>query len=137
MEEKVKSRSPEDDGAVRAHRSAVARRVFIGIAEAWLLSDEEQVDLLALNGIDAIDDLRRPSTEPLPRHVLIRIGNVLKIYKTLRVLFPHGENADGWVRRPNGNPIFGGKSALELMTTRQLADLVRVREYLEAQRWAH
>jgi len=133
----VKSRSPVDKGAVRAHRSAVARRVLIGIAEAWLLTDDEQVDLLSLNGVDALNDLRRPLTEPLPRDVLIRISNLLKIYKALPVQFPHGENADGWVRRPNRNPVFGGKPALALMTTRQLADLVRVREYLEAQSWAH
>jgi len=137
VEEKVKTRPPRITRAKRSYLSGAAQRVFIGIANAWSLSDSEQIDILALDSIDALEALRRPPTAPLPRDVLIRISDVLKIYRALRVMFPNGENADRWVRRPNSNPIFGGKPALAQMTTRQLTDLVRVREYLEAQLSAH
>lgn len=121
----------------RARVSGPARRVFIRIAEVWSLTERQQVDLLALNDLRALDEFRRQSDEPLSEAILIRISNVLKIYRALRILFPHGEIANGWVQRPNSNPIFGGTPALVQMTTRQLSDLVRVREYLEAQSWAH
>jgi len=45
-----------------------------------------------------------------------------------------GPAADGWIKRPNEGPLFGGKPAMARLISGQLADLVVVRRYLEAQR---
>jgi hypothetical protein len=63
-----------------------------------------------------------------------RISYVLGIYKALQVLLPDAAAADGWVRRPNAAPPFGGRSALERMLSGNVADLFLVRQYLDAQR---
>jgi len=38
------------------------------------------------------------------------------------------------VRKPNNEPLFGGRSALERMLSGQVADLYVVRQYLDAER---
>lgn len=54
------------------------------------------------------------------------------IYKALQVLLPR--TADEWVRKPNKAALFGGRPALERMTSGNVADLFVVRQYLDAQR---
>ena len=54
------------------------------------------------------------------------------IYKGLHILLP--KTADEWVRKPNTARTFGGRSALERMTSGNVADLYVVRQYVDAQR---
>ena len=49
-------------------------------------------------------------------------------------LFPVGERADAWIRKPNAAPLFGGESALARMLGGRVADLFQVRQYLDAVR---
>ena len=56
------------------------------------------------------------------------------IYKALRILLPTQEMADGWVKKANTAPGFGGKSALERMLAGRVIDLADVRRYVDAQR---
>ena len=58
---------------------------------------------------------------------------MLGIYKALQILLPDERAADEWVRRPNSAVPFGGRSALERMSSGQVADLYVVRQYLDAQ----
>jgi len=52
------------------------------------------------------------------------------------VLLP--TTADGWVKRPNADPLFEGRSALEVMVEGGISALRAVRIHLDAQRggWA-
>ena len=70
----------------------------------------------------------------LPQDVLERISYIFGIYSALQVLLPKPEAADGWIKKPNTAPLFGGKSALDRMLSGQVADLYVVRQYLDAQR---
>src|SRR6185295_12922680 len=70
----------------------------------------------------------------LPRDTLERISYVLGIYKALQILLPPGEPADGWMRKPNAAPLFGGRSALQRILSGNVADLYEVRRYLDSQR---
>jgi len=47
---------------------------------------------------------------------------------------PVAARADGWIRKANAAPLFGGHPALERMLGGQVADLYVVRQYLDAQR---
>jgi Protein of unknown function (DUF2384) len=123
---------PQEDAEFRKRVSGAARRAFLNIAEVWSLNDREQVDLLALDDLAALEQFRQPSDETLPGDVLYRISYVLGIYRALHILLPR-DAADATVRRPNKNVLFGGKSALDLMITRNLADLAKVRAYLDGQ----
>ena len=56
----------------------------------------------------------------------------MAIYKALQILFPDPDRADAWLRRPSR--VFEGRSALDVMLGGRLQDIIRVREYIDAQR---
>ena len=76
--------------------------------------------------------------ERLKRDTLERLSYLLGIYKALQILLPAAAAADAWVKKPNSAPLFGGRSALDRMLGGNVADLVAVRQYLDARRggWA-
>lgn len=111
-----------------------ALRAFFRIAKAWDLNTDQERALLGNPGRSTFFRWKRDQAGALPHDVLERISYLLGIYKALHILFPDGAQADGWVRRPNSAPLFGGTSALARMLGGQVADLFVVREYLDAQR---
>jgi hypothetical protein len=109
-------------------------RAFANIAEAWGLTVADQLKLLGIESRSTFFKWRKERDPRLPRDTLERLSYLLGIYKSLQILLPDPKAADEWVRRPNGAPLFGGRSALERMLSGQVADLYVVREYLDAQR---
>ncbi len=66
--------------------------------------------------------------------MLIRISLVLGIYKALHILYPDPHLADGWIRLPNTNPLFGGKPAIHFLAESGIDGLLQVRRLLDARR---
>jgi hypothetical protein len=66
------------------------------------------------------------------------LSYLLGIYKALQVLLPATAAADAWIKKPNDAPLFAGQSALARMLGGNVADLIAVRQYLDARRggWA-
>ena len=62
-----------------------------------------------------------------------RLSHVFGIYHALHVLFLRA-HADEWVHRPNSAEPFGGRPAIELMTSGLSVDLAAVRRYLDGER---
>jgi hypothetical protein len=114
---------------------AAGLRAFAGIAEAWGLSIDEQLTLLGQPPRSTFFAWRKqPDKATLPRDTLERLSNLLGIYKSLQILLPDAAAADGWVRRPNAAPPFGGRSALDRMLAGNVGDLNLVRRYLDGVR---
>ncbi|HWG31885.1 MAG TPA: antitoxin Xre-like helix-turn-helix domain-containing protein [Steroidobacteraceae bacterium] len=109
-------------------------RAFARIAELWDLSIAEQLTLLGIQSRSTYFKWRKEAHARLPRDTLERLSYLLGIYKALQLLLPATEAADEWIRRPNAEPLFGGRSALERMLSGNVADLYLVRQYLDAQR---
>jgi len=61
-----------------------------------------------------------------------RISHLGAIFKDLAILLETPEAADRWLKAPNR--YFDGHSALDVMLEGRLADIIRVRQYLDAQR---
>ncbi len=120
--------------AERKNLSGPALRAFLNLAERWGLSTEEQMRVLGLQARSTFFKWKKDTTPQLPQDTLERISYLLGIYKALHILLPDQQAADGWVRRPNKAPLFGGKSALARMLSGQVSDLYVVRQYLDAQR---
>lgn len=116
----------------RRNLTGPALRTFFRIADAWGLREQEQMRLLGLESRSTFQSWKRGAVAAIPRDALERISYVMGIYKGLRILLPR--TADEWVRKPNKAPIFGGRSALERMTSGNVADLYVVRQYVDAQR---
>lgn len=118
----------------RRKLSPAALKAFFKIAELWALSVDEQMNLLGLTTRSTFFNWQKDPEVSVPKDTLERISYVLGIYKALQILLPTDQAADGWIRRANTNPLFGGKSALDRMLSGQVADLYTVRQYLDVQR---
>ena len=65
--------------------------------------------------------------------MLTRVSYLIGIFKALNVLY--GEKlADEWVRLPNQNPIFAGRTPLAYMMAGGVTSLQTVRRLLDARR---
>jgi hypothetical protein len=119
--------------------SAAGLRAFFNIARDWGLTTDEQMVLLGAPGRSTFFKWKSaPEAADLKRDTLERVSYILGIYKALQILLPDAAAADAWVKKPNTAPLFGGKSALERMLGGNVADLLAVRQYLDARRggWA-
>lgn len=119
--------------------SAAGLRAFFNIARDWGLNTDAQMLLLGAPGRSTFFKWKSaPESADLKRDTLERLSYILGIYKALQVLLPSTASADAWVKQPNSAPLFGGKSALDRMLGGNVADLLAVRQYLDAQRggWA-
>ncbi|WP_296892601.1 MbcA/ParS/Xre antitoxin family protein [Thiobacillus sp.] len=119
--------------------SAAGLRAFFNIARDWGLSTDEQMVLLGAPGRSTFFKWKSaPESTDLKRDTLERLSYLLGIYKALQILLPDTTAADAWVKKPNSAPLFGGRSALDRMLGGNVADLIAVRQYLDARRggWA-
>ncbi|MEO5696219.1 MAG: MbcA/ParS/Xre antitoxin family protein [Burkholderiaceae bacterium] len=117
-----------------ASAAQAALRTFWRLCDAWKLEAGEQTKLLGVGRTTLYQWKQGKVHAPLDRHVLERLSYLFGIYAALQILLPVTARADEWIRKPNGAPLFGGKSALARMLGGQVADLYVVREYLDAQR---
>ena len=111
-----------------------ALRTFFRIAAAWGLTQQEARTLLGSPPESTYYKWKGGQVRTVPRDLLERVSYILGIYKALQILLPEISAADGWVRRPNTAPLFGGRSALEVMLSGNVSALFEVRQYLDGQR---
>lgn len=104
---------------------------FQRLADLWQLSTEDQVRLLGSPGRSTYFKWKKDGGN-LPRDTEERVSHLLAIFKALEILLPDIRAADGWLRRPN--QYFQGQSALDVMLNGQMADIITVRQYVDAQR---
>lgn len=104
---------------------------FLGIAELWELSTDDQLKLLGSPGRSTFFKWKKDGGS-IPKDTMERISHVLSIHKCLEILFTIPDRADSWIKKPN--EYFDGMSALEVMLGGQVVDIYRVRQYLDAQR---
>jgi hypothetical protein len=109
-----------------------ALRTFFRIADAWGLKEQEQMRILGLDSRSTFQSWKRGAVAAIPKDALERISYVMGIYKGLQILLP--KTANDWVRKPNKASVFGGRPAVDRMTSGNVADLYVVRQYIDAQR---
>ena len=119
---------------IRKKLSAPAIRTFFNIANAWRLSVKEQLALLGYPASSTYHKYKAGQIGRLSFDTLTRISLVLGIYKALHILFPDEALADGWIRLPNSNAMFGGRPALTLMMDGGIDGLHQVRRLLDGRR---
>lgn len=125
----------EGDIDTTVHGGA-AFRTFANIAEEWQLDVDEQMQLLAINDRHRFDDLNvRTATQErvdVPFEILERLGCVISIYASLRILQLDDRAAD-WLRGPYHAVPFGGRTPFDLMCS-DFAELSEVTSFLLAKR---
>jgi hypothetical protein len=120
--------------AERRRKSGPGLRTFFRVADAWGLDPEEQRGLLGWPARSTLYTWKAGRAVTLPYDTLIRLSLLLGIYKALHVLYPDPALADGWVRLPNRNPLFGGRTPAACMVDGGIEALTAVRRLLDARR---
>jgi hypothetical protein len=121
----------ENRKAERAELAKMAMRLF----EHWQLPTEDQLSLLGLATNNRAALTRYRKGEPLApnRDLLERVGILLGIHKSLRLLFPHNRDlAYAWMC--TRNRAFEGQTPAEAIKQWGFAGLLMVRAYLDKAR---
>lgn len=132
----LESRPSAADQARRiaADPGPVLRPLF-RITERWKLSREQTMGLIGVDTPSVYSGWKKdPDSARLKPFMIERISHVLAIWESLNVLLPE-PGADEWVHRANEAPLFGGRPAIELMSSVLTTDLVAVRRYLDGERF--
>jgi hypothetical protein len=126
---------PADLGsrATRQRLSPAAIRTFFTIMASWGVRDEDARALLGGMTNGPFYEMKRHPDRVLDTDRLTRISYLIGIYKALRILHSPAL-ANAWVRLPNQNPIFAGKTPLDYMMRGGLPALQTVRRLLDARR---
>ena len=112
--------------------ASVALKTFFNIMEKWCVKNDTQRVLLGQPSESLFYKWKRGDVANLPVDTLERISYVMGIYKALGILFPTRAQADAWVNK--ANTAFSGISALDYMAKGQMAHLMEMRKYVDAQR---
>jgi len=117
-----------ESGAARKTLARMVTRLF----ELWNLSTADQLELLGLSRTSRaqISKYRNGGAVPSSRDMLDRIGWLLSIHKSLRLLYPRNENIRyTWIKRRNR--ILEDQRPLEIMKYQGLIGIARVARYLD------
>jgi hypothetical protein len=107
-------------------------RLVTRLFELWDLPAADQLELLGLSRTSRAQILRYRKGGALPssRDMLDRIGWLLSIHKSLRLLYPRNESIRyTWVKRRN--QILGDQRPLDIMKYQGLIGIARVARYLD------
>ncbi|HWK62948.1 MAG TPA: MbcA/ParS/Xre antitoxin family protein [Eoetvoesiella sp.] len=119
--------------SARERLSKSALKGFFKLAQAWGLRDEEACVLLGGISSSAFYEWKKKPGRLLEVDRITRVSYLLGIYKALHILY--GDDlADRWVKLPNSNVIFGGRTPLEYMQEGGLLAMQTVRRLLDARR---
>jgi len=121
------------DLKTREARERLARMVT-QLFEHWRLSATEQAALLGLSADNRSTLARYRKGDPLAdsRDLLDRVGHLLGIHKSLRILFPHDRDlAYRWMTMPNRR--FGARP-VDVVVERGFEGLLSLRRYLDYER---
>ena len=121
------------DLRTRETRERLARLVT-RLFDLWQVSVAEQAALLGLSADNRSTLARYRKGDPLAdsRDLLDRVGHLLGIHKSLRILFPHDRDlAYRWMTTPNRR--FGSRP-VDVVVQRGFEGLLALRRYLDFER---
>lgn len=114
-----------------ADLSRLARMVMT-LFDHWQLSSEDRASLLGLGAVNraALARYRKSAWICTTRDQYERVGHLLAIHASLRVLFPHDRDmAYSWMKLPNC--AFNDMTPAEMIRAYGFTGLLMVRTYLE------
>ncbi len=117
-----------ESGEARKKLALMVTRLF----ELWNITTADQLELLGLSRTSRaqISKYRSGGAVPSSRDMLDRIGWLLAIHKSLRLLYPHNENIRyTWIKRRNR--ILDDQRPLDIMKYQGLIGVARVARYLD------
>lgn len=117
----------------RERLSAPALRGFFNLVDRWSIRDEDARSLLGGVSNGPYYIWKKQPERLLDADVLTRVSYLIGIFKALNILYGR-KLADEWIRLPNTNRIFAGRTPLEYMIRGGLPAMQTVRRLLDARR---
>ncbi len=120
----------------RTERARLSRSALVGffrLAAAWQLREEEARELLGGMSASTYYEWKKNPDRVLEVDRITRISYLLGIYKSLHILYSD-QLADEWIKLPNTNVIFGGRTPLAAMIAGGLLAMQTTRQLLDARR---
>ena len=117
----------------RERLSASAVRAFFNIISRWGIRDDDAKLLLGGLSNGPYYEMKKKPDRVLDTDRLLRISYLIGIFKALNILYSR-KLADQWVRLPNTNRIFGGRTPLAYLIKGGLPAMQTVRRLLDARR---
>lgn len=127
--------APVDLGSreARTRLSPAALKAFFNLAARWKLRDEDARALLGGISNGPFYEMKRNPERTLDTDRLTRVSYLVGIFKGLNILYSEAL-ADEWVRLPNANPLFAGRTPLDYMIRGGLPAMLNVRRLIDARR---
>lgn len=108
--------------------------VVLNIFDEWHLEGTQKMTLLGISSEKACHNWKsHPEKFEWTQDLLERASCILRIYKSLQILFPDRMLANRWLFTPNDNPLFNGRIPLEWLLAGQAENLMAVSNFLEAE----
>lgn len=127
----ITSRKIEESKSDRGELAKMVMKLF----DHWRLPSEDQLALLglSLSNRNALSRYRKGDPLSTNRDLLERVGILLGIHKSLRLLFPHNRDlAYTWMKQRNS--AFEGNTPIEAIKEWGFSGLLMVRSYLDKAR---
>lgn len=122
------------DRQTRGRLSGPSIRLFVNAADRLQLSIAQRCALLGDITRQTYHNWARRQDATLSRDQLERISLVIGIYKALRLLFADEAAGLRWLKAPNRDTPFGGRSPLDHACEGGIRGLYDLRRYLDAWR---
>lgn len=117
--------------SIDAQQEATALfRTSLNLFEKWGVTDEQAAMLLDLP-LRTYRRWKEKGVGKCSSECHARLLNLMGIHNALRIVFREPQRAYSWTRTENA--AFDGESALHLMLSGELTDIMRVRRYLDAE----
>lgn len=109
--------------------------VVLNILDKWQCSEEEKRALLGQLPRSSFYRLQKsPESVRVTVDLADRLAYLLNIHAGLRLILSDPDSVYGWVRRPNNHIWFQGRSAMEIMASGRMEDLIDVFRHIDAAR---
>lgn len=119
------------DREIRERLSPAALKAFFALVDRWNVRDEDARLLLGGLSNGPYYTWRKAPERTLDTDTLTRVSLLLGIFRALGRT--HAETfADGWVKRRNTHPLFGGRTPLEFMIQGGIPAMQNVRQLVES-----
>jgi len=109
-----------------------ALKAVFNILDKWQCSTEQAQAILRLPKATYYRYRSKPESATLTGDLLERLSYLLNIHASLRTVFSNPENLYGFMKMPNDNDYFDGRSPLEVLETGSFASLYEVFKRVDA-----
>jgi hypothetical protein len=117
----------------RRRLSPAALRAFFNIMDRWQVRDEDARQLMGGISNGTYYQLKQSPSRTLEQDRLLRVSYLIGVFKSLNILYGI-RLADNWMRLPNTNPLFAGRTPLDYILHGGTPAMAIVRQLLDARR---